>query len=160
MVLAESLPQQPVLSEGPQLGTHLAQAHQVPAIRQTLHDVQLQTGRQVSQSHAYRCGPVDLDVVQLLLPLHDVLHTAHPGVYVPHQDRLAHVLNKTAQRDVERLQQLLDGTNVLLVIKNFLYHSLQNIHVVFLRHSAERGELGFGNKLKELEQRQKETNTT
>lgn len=62
--------------------------------------------------------PVDLDVVQLLLPLHDVLHTAHPGVYVPHQDRLAHVLNKTAQRDVERLQQLLDGTNVLLVIKN------------------------------------------
>lgn len=38
----------------------------------------------------------------------------------------------------------------------FLYHSLQNIHVVFLRHSAERGELGLGDKLQELEQRQKE----
>lgn len=35
----------------------------------------------------------------------------------------------------------------------FLYHSLQNIHVVFLRHSTERGELGLGDKLQELEQR-------
>lgn len=56
VVLAESLPQQPVLSQGPQLGAHLAQADQVPAIRQTLHDVQLQTGRQVNQSHACRFG--------------------------------------------------------------------------------------------------------
>lgn len=56
VVLAESLPQQPVLSEGPQLGAHLAQADQVPAIRQTLHDVQLETDRQVGQSHACRCG--------------------------------------------------------------------------------------------------------
>lgn len=55
-MLAESLPQQPVLSEGPQLGAHLAQADQVPAVRQTLHDVQLQTDRQVSQCHACRCG--------------------------------------------------------------------------------------------------------
>lgn len=54
MVLAESLPEQPVLSEGPQFGTDLAQADQVPAVRQTLHDVQLQAGRQVSQSHACR----------------------------------------------------------------------------------------------------------
>lgn len=38
----------------------------------------------------------------------------------------------------------------------FLYHSLQNIHVVLLRHTAERGELGLGDKLQELEQR-KET---
>lgn len=29
--------------------------------------------------------PVDLDVVQLLLPLHDVLHAVHPDVDVPHQ---------------------------------------------------------------------------
>lgn len=56
VVLAESLPQQPVLSEGPQLGTHLAQADQVPAVRQTLHNVELQAGRQVSQSHACWCG--------------------------------------------------------------------------------------------------------
>lgn len=56
VILAESLPQQPVLSEGPQLGADLAQADQVPAVRQTLHDVQLQTGRQVSQRHACRCG--------------------------------------------------------------------------------------------------------
>lgn len=62
--------------------------------------------------------PVDLDVVQPLLPLHDVLHAMHPGVDVPHQDRLAHVLYKTTQRDVERLQQLLDGPDVLLVIEN------------------------------------------
>lgn len=56
VVLAEFLPQKPVLSEGPQLGAHLAQADQVPAIRQTLHDVQLQAGRQVRQCHACRCG--------------------------------------------------------------------------------------------------------
>lgn len=62
--------------------------------------------------------PVDLDVVQLLLPLHDVLHAVHPDVDVPHQDGLAHVLNKPTQRDVEHLEQLLDGTNVLLVIEN------------------------------------------
>lgn len=62
--------------------------------------------------------PVDLDVVQLLLPLQDVLHAVQPGVDVPHQDGLAHVLNETTQRDVERLQQLLDGPNVLLVIEN------------------------------------------
>lgn len=62
--------------------------------------------------------PVDLDAVQLLLPLQDVLHAVHPHVDVPHQDRLAHVLNKTAQRDVERLQQLLDGTDVLLVVED------------------------------------------
>lgn len=62
--------------------------------------------------------PVDLDVVQLLLPLHDVLHAMHPDVNVPHQDRFAHVLNMTTQRDVERLQQLLDRTNILLVIEN------------------------------------------
>lgn len=37
----------------------------------------------------------------------------------------------------------------------FLYHSLQNIHVVLLRHAAERGELGLGDKLQELEQRKR-----
>lgn len=62
--------------------------------------------------------PVDLDVVQPLLPLQDVLHAVHPDVDVPHQDGLAHVLNKTAQRDVQRLQQLFDRTNVLLVIED------------------------------------------
>lgn len=62
--------------------------------------------------------PVDLDAVQLLLPLHDVLHAVHPDVDVPHQDGLAHVLNKRAQRDVQHLEQLLDGTNVLLVIQD------------------------------------------
>lgn len=41
VVLAESLPQQAVLSEGPQLRAHLAQADQVPAVRQALHDVEL-----------------------------------------------------------------------------------------------------------------------
>lgn len=56
VVLAEFLPQKPVLGEGPQLGAHLAQADQVPAVRQALHDVQLQAGRQVSQGHACRCG--------------------------------------------------------------------------------------------------------
>lgn len=54
MVLAEFLPQKPVLSEGPQLGAHLAQADQVPAVRQALHDVQLQADRQVSQRHPCR----------------------------------------------------------------------------------------------------------
>lgn len=56
VVLAEFLPQKPILSEGPQLGARLAQADQVPAISQALHDVQLQAGRQVSQCHAGRCG--------------------------------------------------------------------------------------------------------
>lgn len=37
----------------------------------------------------------------------------------------------------------------------FLYHPLQNIHVVFLRHSTECGELGLGDKLQELEQRKR-----
>lgn len=37
----------------------------------------------------------------------------------------------------------------------FLYHSLQNIHVVLLRHAAERGELGLGDKLQELEERKR-----
>lgn len=60
--------------------------------------------------------PVNLDVVQLLVPLQDVLHAVHPDVDVAHQDRLAHVLDEGAQGDVQRLQQLLDGTNVLLVI--------------------------------------------
>lgn len=153
VILAESLPEQPVLSEAAQFRTDLAQADQVPAVRQTLHDVQLQAGGQVSQSHACRfrleetaeiieyngenapkvcilntplnaavrftfwadAYPVDLNVVQLMLPLHDVLHAVHPRIDVPHQHRLAHVLNKTAQRDIERLQQLLDGTDVLLV---------------------------------------------
>lgn len=41
VVLAELLPQQAILSERPQLQTHLSQAEQVPAVRQTLHDVQL-----------------------------------------------------------------------------------------------------------------------
>lgn len=39
VMLAESFPQQSVLSEGPQLRADLAQADQVPAIRQTLHNV-------------------------------------------------------------------------------------------------------------------------
>lgn len=100
MVLAEFLPQQPVLCQGPQLRTDLAQADQVSAIRETMHDVQLQTGRQVSQSHACICGPIYLDVVQLLLPLQDVLHSVYPDVDVPHQHRLAHVLNEPTQRDI------------------------------------------------------------
>lgn len=41
--------------------------------------------------------PVNLDVVQLLLPLQDVLHAVHPHVDVPHQDGLAHVLDEAAQ---------------------------------------------------------------
>lgn len=69
----------------------------------------------ISWTDAY---PVDLDVVQLLLPLQDVLHAVHPDVDVPHQDRFAHVLNKTTQRDVQSLQQFFDGTDVLLVIKD------------------------------------------
>lgn len=40
-------------------------------------------------------------------------------------------------------------------VLTFLYHSLQDIHVVFLRHSAERRELRLGNELQELEQREK-----
>lgn len=54
VVLAEFLPQKPVLGEAPQLGAHLAQADQVPAVRQALHDVQLQADRQVSQWHPRR----------------------------------------------------------------------------------------------------------
>lgn len=42
----------------------------------------------------------------------------HPDVDVAHQDRLAHVLHEAAQRHVERVKQLLDGPNVLLVIQN------------------------------------------
>lgn len=52
VVLAELLPQEAVLGEGPQLGAGLAQADQVPAVRQALHDVQLQAGGKVSQGHA------------------------------------------------------------------------------------------------------------
>lgn len=153
VVLAEFPPQKPVLSEAPQLRARLAQAHQVPAIRQALHDVQLQAGRQLSQFHACRSGlekkkkkkkwfyffkitsvashstrtelsevgasySFDLDAVQLLLPLHDVLHAVHPDVDVAHQHRLAHVLNEAAQRHVEHLEQLFDGPNVLLVIQH------------------------------------------
>lgn len=148
VVLAEPPPQEPVLGEGPQLGAHLAQVDQVPAIRQALHDVQLQAGRQLGQRHACRCGLEkkkksfwggfffashpprtefsdvtpsyfsDLDVVQLLLPLHDVLHAVHPDVDVAHQHGLAHVLNQAAQRHVEHLKQLLDGPDVLLVVQD------------------------------------------
>lgn len=60
----------------------------------------------------------DLYVVQLLLPLHDVLHAVHPDVDVAHQHGLAHVLNQAAQRHVEHLKQLLDGPHVLLVIQD------------------------------------------
>lgn len=60
----------------------------------------------------------DLYVVQLLLPLHDVLHAVHPDVDVAHQHGLAHVLNQAAQRHVEHLKQLLDGPDVLLVIQD------------------------------------------
>lgn len=42
----------------------------------------------------------------------------------------------------------------------FLYHSLQNIHVVFLRHSTECRELGLGDKLQELEQRKQTVRET
>lgn len=42
----------------------------------------------------------------------------------------------------------------------FLYHSLQNIHVVFLRHSTECGELGLGDKLQKLEQRKQTVRET
>lgn len=38
----------------------------------------------------------------------------------------------------------------------FLYHSLQDVHVVLLRHSAEGWELRLGNELQELEQRERE----
>lgn len=41
VVLAEPLPQQPVLAEHMQVGAHLAQADQVAPITQPLHDVQL-----------------------------------------------------------------------------------------------------------------------
>lgn len=41
VVLAEFLPQQSVLAEHMQVRGHLAQADQVPAITQPLHDVQL-----------------------------------------------------------------------------------------------------------------------
>lgn len=41
VVLAEFLPQQPVLAEHVQVGGHLAQADQVTPITQPLHDVQL-----------------------------------------------------------------------------------------------------------------------
>ena len=33
----------------------------------------------------------------------------------------------------------------------FLHHSLQDVHVIFLSHSAERGQLGLGNELQQLE---------
>lgn len=45
----------------------------------------------------------------------------------------------------------------------FLYHSLQDIHVVFLSHSTKRRELRLGDELQELKQREKkllERNTT
>lgn len=67
------------------------------------------------QADAY---PIDLDVVQLLLPLQDVLHSVYPDVDVPHQHRLAHVLNEPTQRDIQGLQQLFDGADVLLVIED------------------------------------------
>ena len=60
--------------------------------------------------------PVDLDVVQLLLPLQDVLHAVDPDVDVSYQNRLPHVLDQAAKRHVQALEQLLDGTHVLLVI--------------------------------------------
>ncbi|KAG7229429.1 hypothetical protein INR49_012820 [Caranx melampygus] len=69
-------------------------------------------------ANARKPYPVDLDVVQLLLPLQDVLHAVHPDVNVPNQDRFAHVLNKTTQRDIQLLQQFFDRSDVLLVIEN------------------------------------------
>lgn len=67
---------------------------------------------EVQASHFF-----DLDVVQLLLPLYDVLHAVHPDVDVAHQHGFAHVLNEAAQRHVEHLKQLFDGPDVLLVIQ-------------------------------------------
>lgn len=59
------------------------------------HTKKIQKNISVGQSSD--TNPVYLDVVQLLLPLQDVLHAVHPHVDVSHQDRLAHVLNQTTQ---------------------------------------------------------------
>lgn len=53
VVLAEPLPQQPVLAEHVQVGAHLAQADQVTPVTQPLHDVQLQAQRQVGEGEAF-----------------------------------------------------------------------------------------------------------
>lgn len=37
----------------------------------------------------------------------------------------------------------------------FLYHSLQDVHVILLCHTAERGELGLGDKLQKLKKKAK-----
>lgn len=40
----------------------------------------------------------------------------------------------------------------------FLHHSLQDVHVIFLSHSAERRQLGLGNELQQLEREREREN--
>lgn len=40
----------------------------------------------------------------------------------------------------------------------FLHHSLQDVHVIFLSHSAERWQLGLGNELQQLEREREREN--
>lgn len=68
------------------------------------------------------------------------------------------VVRSAAHKEAQKSTQSKLGGRLLkkekrLMELTFLYHSLQNIHVVLLRHAAERGELGLGDKLQELEQR-------
>lgn len=56
VVLAEFLPQQPVLTEHVQVGGHLAEADQVAAVTQPLHDVQLEAQGQVGEGEAFEGG--------------------------------------------------------------------------------------------------------
>lgn len=58
----------------------------------------------------------DLQVVELLLPLDDVVDPGEPDVDVAHQDTPAGVDGQTLQRQAQVLQQLLDQARVVLVL--------------------------------------------
>lgn len=70
-----------------------------------------------------------------------------------HSRRLLHVLKLPFAQKKSKANFPGDFYGKRLRELTFLYHSLQNIHVVLLRHAAERGELGLGDKLQELEER-------
>lgn len=58
----------------------------------------------------------DLQVVELLLPLEDVVDAGQPHVDVAHQDAPANVDGQTIQCQAQVLQQLLDQARVVLVL--------------------------------------------
>ena len=68
------------------------------------------------KSHFLYLG--DLQVVELLLPLENVLQSAQPDVDVAHEDTSANVDGQILQSHVQVLQQVLDQARIVVVLED------------------------------------------